>query len=140
MVQRAEAALDELQGLQEPISEENALPEAFTIHGYRASCTLLAELLSPAAGYTSPQTELCKETVEALEVSPGNPAGLEKATLALRFALAGVEEAVDRLEDLGGGPWEVPLAAAYSILEGMQVSLDCSINKASTRMKGGTDV
>jgi hypothetical protein len=67
------------------------------------------------------------EHIQAQGHGPGNPAGLERSALALKFALASLEDAIDALDQSStGNDWYSPCIAAHDTLELVQTAIACA--------------
>jgi hypothetical protein len=137
-----EQALDALRMADEALAEASAaLVEvelehqgpigSYEVNGFQAASRLFLTIFAPAVEAVGgrdvhPGTwEVIREHVQAQECSPGNPLGLERAAVALEFAVAGFEEAVDALDKSDSGDeWYSPCVAAHDMLEMVQVAID----------------
>jgi hypothetical protein len=100
--------------------------ESFDVSGMREACKLLRETLSPAADavrFAPCQNGIAKYIQERPE-NPANVPGLERAAVAIGFAVACIDEAIDAL---GNGALCSKCVAAAYVLEAIQTALECAV-------------
>jgi hypothetical protein len=121
-----------LAALGESESEYQCPIDSYDVSGFHATCRLFLALFAPAKqvlGSRDVYPRMCAiiaEQVQAQGDSPGNPPGLERAGLAVAFAVAALGDAVVAFVDEGAcdDEWYSPCVAAHDLLEMIQVAID----------------
>jgi hypothetical protein len=138
-LQMADEALGEMfAALGEVELEDQGPIDSYDVVGFRATCKLFLELFAPAkealgirAAPCPPLAEKIREHIQAQADSPGNPPGLERAGLALEFAVGAIGDAVDVLDSAiplkgpSGDEWYSPCIAAHDVLSMIQGAIKC---------------
>jgi hypothetical protein len=123
-------ALDALQPIE--LEQQPAGLGSYDVIGARESVRLFVSLFARhACGFRlAPSSGKARELIEATGDDPRNLAGLERAALALDFAVAYVEETIDVIDETGDGEGDGlygPLLAAEHVLGRISETIACNL-------------
>jgi hypothetical protein len=129
MLRAANDALADLAEALAPVPiEEQGNVNSFAVFGYRATCRHFIALLAPADGFAAPMVDLIRGHVWECETTWPNPEGLQRAAFALAFASAGLQEAIDAVDQMPGSEdWREPLVSAMTVVDLLHESLRAAI-------------
>jgi hypothetical protein len=119
--------------------------DSYDVVGFRAMCRLFVELFGPskkAMGSRDVHPGLGTRIAERIREhagSPGNPPGLERAGLALQFAVASLDDAIDALDsnvslkDPSGDGWYGTCIAARDLFSIIEAAIECGTVRGGVR-------
>ena len=138
----ADAALGETFDHLTPIDIDEQGPlDVYRIYGFRSTCVLFVQLFAAAEqalgmrGPCSPPIrEKVRDYIHDAERDERNAPGMERAALALLFAVASFEDALDALDKSDdGNEWYSPIVAAVDMIGLMSSAIESSLYRRPAR-------
>jgi hypothetical protein len=116
---------DTLDALADVQLEEQGLIGSYDVIGWRETCRLFASIFAPAELTLGPRLALApgmllaiRERIEEVATDPKNLPGIDRAAVALEFAVASLGDVLDALDEEGeGDEWYRAATAAQTTLE-----------------------